>query len=203
MPSSEDFEEILTTHLNDMYALAYQLTGSKHNAEDLVQDLFINLSMRRYKEREIERPKAWLATILYRTFIDQWRRQKRSPVIYGVDENHTEAGHQAQATTLQADFDPELYCDRNRQQELALSILQQLNERQRQIVILHDMHEYTMSEISTILDLPIGTIKSNLHRARKHIAVILHSLEKHANPSAQARDFTERDIKVEVLQESL
>jgi len=178
MANSEDYEKILTTHLNDMYALAYQLTGSHHNAEDLVQDLFVNLSMRRYQAREIERPKAWLATILYRTFVDQWRRQRRSPIIYSDEAlNSSKSLAENSAVVNISSNDPELDFESNQRKELVSHILQQLNERQRQIIILHDMHEYTMNEISTILNLPLGTIKSNLHRARRHIADVLKPVQ--------------------------
>ena len=203
MPSSESYEEILTTHLNDMYALAFQLTGSQHNAEDLVQDLFINLSMRRYQEREIERPKAWLATILYRTFVDQWRRQKRSPVIYGADENSAPGEIDSAALQTQLSDDPAYHCEQLRKQELALAVLQQLNERQRQIIILHDLHEYTMNEIAAIMELPLGTIKSNLHRARNHIDQILQSMQVNSNNPRNTVKTCSPRIDADLLQENL
>lgn len=188
MTSSAQYEEILTTHLNDMYALAFQLTGSHHNAEDLVQDLFINLSMRQYQARDIERPKAWLATILYRTFVDQWRRHKRSPLVYGADETHAlSATSHDVADTLSCE--PEAEYERSQKCEQAMAILRQLNERHREIVILHDLHEYTMNEIAVIMALPVGTIKSNLHRARKHIALLLQALDKsNASKTAPTAD---------------
>jgi len=200
MPSSEQFEEILTTHLNEMYALAFQLTGTRHNAEDLVQDLFINLSMRQYQKREIERPKAWLATILYRTFVDQWRRQKRSPLVYGADEN---SAHASSSIDISGVFScqPEHEYERGQKRERALEILQQLNLRQREIVILHDLHEYTMTEIAVIMDLPLGTIKSNLHRARKNIATLLDEMhhesqrleeKNHSNVGQQASQLMDK-----------
>lgn len=168
MPSSDDFETILTTHLNDMYALAYQLTGSSHNAEDLVQDLFVNLSLKRYPLREIQRPKAWLAAILYRVFVDQWRRQRRSPVSYGFDE----ALEQCPAYNNAGDAnqnDPLQQLELDQQQQRALRALNTLNERQRQMMVLYEIEGYTLEEICQIMSLPIGTAKSNLHRARERI----------------------------------
>ena len=206
MPSSEEYEDILTTHLNDMYALAMQLTGSTHNAEDLVQDLFISLSMRRYRKREIERPRAWLATILYRIFIDQWRRQKRSPVVYGVEPNDSDS-----VETLAHEWrnnDPVNYVDRQRQQNQALAVLDELNEQHREIIILFDLHEYTMNEIAEIMGLPLGTVKSNLHRARKHISLILQRMESESgtqrltrNPKSTSQPAS--SLNADTLQESV
>ena len=182
MPSSDDFETILTTYLDDMYALAYQLTGSPHNAEDLVQDLFINLSLKRYQEREIRRPKAWLATILYRLFIDQWRRHKRSPVIYGYDEElEQQDPHNG---IRQRQNDPLQQLEMTNQQQRAMRALNTLNERQRQVMILHELEGYTLLEICQIMDLPLGTAKSNLHRAREKVQVFVEN-EQHAQTSAK------------------
>lgn len=185
MPSSENFADIVTAHLDDMYALAYQFTGSRQHAEDLVQDLFVNLSLKRYAEREIRRPKAWLAAILYRIFVDQWRRQKRSPVIYGVldCEQQPEQGSDS----------PLQHCEQQQKTAQALQVLRQLNERHRQMILLHDIHEYTMNEISDIMQLPLGTVKSNIHRAKKHISVILHEMNTTAVQGDQINERTGND----------
>jgi len=166
MPDSDDFEKLLTTYIDDMYTLALQLTGSKDNAEDLVQDLFVSLSMKRYTNRTIHRPKAWLASILYRIFVDQWRRRVKGPVQYGLQISN------------EYDTDIEAICNRpgplealeyDSEQARAQSALDTLNERQKQIVILHDLEGYTLKEITEIMTIPIGTAKSNLHRAREKL----------------------------------
>jgi RNA polymerase sigma-70 factor (ECF subfamily) len=171
MPDSDDFEILLTTHLNDMYALALQLTRSKENAEDLVQDLFISLSVKRYANREIRRPRAWLASILYRLFVDQWRRKVRSPVIFGLSDD------------TDGSFEPEIACHQpgplqslelDAQHARIQQALDRLNERQHQVLVLHDMEGYTLEEIADIMQVPLGTIKSNLHRGREKLHLQLY-----------------------------
>jgi len=74
MPNSDDFVTILTSHLNDLYTLALRLTSSWDGAEDLVHDLLLVCLSERYQSQEILRSRAWLASILYRMFVGQWRR---------------------------------------------------------------------------------------------------------------------------------
>ena len=170
MPDSDDFENLLTTYMNDMYTLALQLTGSKDNAEDLVQDLFVSLSMKRYTKRTIHRPKAWLASILYRIFIDQWRRKVKGPVQYGLQVNNE---HDTDIEAICNGPGPLEALEYESEQARAQSALDTLNERQKQILILHDLEGYTLKEITEIMTIPIGTAKSNLHRAREKIQQVL------------------------------
>jgi len=207
MPNSDDFETILTTHLDDMYALAIRLTGSKDNAEDLVHDLFINLSVKRYQNREILQPRAWLASILYRIFIDQWRRKKRAPVQYwsclgsdnrtyngadnGSDNSYSSETHpQDNIVSLSPRPDEELEMD-NKQKRLQLA-LDTLNERQQQIVVLHELEGYKLEEISHIMNMPLGTVKSSLYRAKDKLLAVLSNTECNKSGQTQHDDAKER-----------
>ena len=187
MPKSDEFETLVTTYIDDMYALAMQLTGSKDSAQDLVQDLFISLSLKKYANREIHRPKAWLASILYRIFVDQWRRHKNAPVQFGIhviDENEIDP------TTgdCYSITDPVYILELEDEQDRIHEAMQVLNERQHQIVMLHDIEGYTLEEIGEILVVPVGTVKSNLHRAREKVRIQLSNTEDNLFSGYQCND---------------
>ncbi|MFV2056540.1 MAG: RNA polymerase sigma factor [Thiohalomonadales bacterium] len=199
MPSSDEFASILTDHLDDMYALAIRFTGSKDNAEDLVHDLFVNLSLKRYQSREIRNPRAWLASILYRIFVDQWRRRVNAPVQYGYNVGHeNETGHHENVICIQPG--PARALEIDDQQQRLQQALDSLNERQQQIVVLHEIEGYTQPEVAQILAIPLGTVKSGLFRAKEKLLQQLslaHSGQA-SNPAEEKHIIDRKDNQKEI-----
>ncbi|MDH5326851.1 MAG: RNA polymerase sigma factor [Gammaproteobacteria bacterium] len=159
------FEQLVETYINDMYSLALRLTGSKEGAEDLVQDVFVNLNMKKMTFGHVENPRAWLARILYRTFVDQWRKDQRSPVtlISYTEQEKTEYWVDSIACD---DIGPEDALQADQEQKKVTMALSFLSKEQRNILVLHDMEGYTFAEIEKITGISIGTLKSRLHRGR-------------------------------------
>lgn len=169
------FEKLLRPHLSRLYKLAYRFTGQQADAEDLVQDVVLKLYPRLKEMQKIEQLEPWLARVLYRHFIDRVRVKQRSP-LYLVDDEYVLDEHEdeihkdefsgpaenVEATLLQ-----------NRLQDA----LNQLNEDQRTLMILHDVEGYTLNEIHTMLDVSIGTLKSRLNRARSRLRELLKNME--------------------------
>ncbi len=154
------FSALLSPHIDYLYRLAYRFTGQTADAEDLVQELLSKLYARRSELEQIELLRPWLARTLYHHFIDQVRRNQRNPLYGALDmellENH------AVPPTEQPDGVAE---GQDTQRQLAVA-LNRLNPDQRALVALHDMEGYTLTELQTMLDTPLGTLKSRLHRAR-------------------------------------
>ena len=167
----EQFESLLHPHLPRLYKLAYRFTGQRADAEDLVQDVVVKLYPRLQEMQKVERLGPWLARVLYRHFVDKVRSKQRSPLhLVGEDEPAADdredikpgpAGN-VEAALLQ-----------NRLQEA----LDQLNEDQRTLIILHDVEGYTLNEIHTIQVVSIGTLKSRLNRARNRLRDLLKNME--------------------------
>lgn len=145
-----------------MYRLAFRLSGNSHDAEDLVQDLAIRLYPRLDELEKVECLRPWLARVLHNLYIDTIRSRQRRPQGYiDSDSERHLAGMREKSDGPEARFElSEL------QRELADSI-SSLSEDHRHVVVLHDMEGYKLNEISDILDVPLGTLKSRLHRARK------------------------------------
>lgn len=177
------FEDLLQSHLDDMYAFAYYLTGSKEAAEDLVQDLFVNLKVRNVNADGVRNPRAWLASLLYRLFVDQWRKEKRSPISLAGDELRG-FGEDHIAKAIEASPDPEGMLQRQQEQQRLYLALQELSEKHKHLIILHDIQGYSLSEVEAIVQVPVGTLKSRLHRAREKLLNKLQKMEirSHSNP---------------------
>ena len=169
--SHAQFEELVSPHMNNLYKLAYRLTGQRDNAEDLVQDLLLKVYPRLQEMQGIEKLAAWLSRVLYRLFIDQYRHQQRSPINLMSDENviyNTHASNMA---------GPSDVANAELSQELINAALAQLSVDRRILIMLHDVEGYSLQEINEITDIPVGTIKSRLSRARNKLRKIIQSRE--------------------------
>ncbi len=157
----------MASHVEYLYRVAYRFCGNNQaDAEDLVQDLLIKLYPRVEEIRALEHLRPWLVRVMYRQFIDQVRRNKRSP-LYGADdvmklEIAADEGQTA-ASLL----------EQERLQHQLLTAMNALNEEQRAVVSLHDIEGYTLQELEDMLETPIGTLKSRLHRARAKLRGVL------------------------------
>ena len=165
------FERLLRPHLQRLYKLAYRFTGQRDDAEDLVQDVLLKLYPRLEEIQKVEKLGPWLSRVLYRHFIDKLRHQQRSPVDYIDDEQpfyetHADDGDQP-IDLLESEITQE-----NLNQALA-----RLNDDQRLLVLLHDVEGYSLQEIHFIQDVPVGTLKSRLSRARNKLREILVNME--------------------------
>jgi RNA polymerase sigma-70 factor (ECF subfamily) len=156
----ERFEREAVPHTRSLYSTAYRLTRNSADAEDLVQETFL----RAYRAFEGYTPgtniRAWLYTILYRVRADHYRRVGRS--VQTVELEGDGPGTAPQQDQMA------------RGQEDVARALAVLPECFRAAVILRDIQEFSYEEIATILDVPIGTVMSRIHRGR---ALLRKSLE--------------------------
>ena len=157
----QQFELLLRPHLKQMYRLGYRLTGNREDAEDLVQDVLLKLFPKLEEMKVIERLSPWLSRVLYRQFVDKYRQQQRQALDLVDDDIEEE-----QLAERVTNTGPEVMAS----SELTLGILSQaidrLNEDQRQLILLHDVEGYCLPELQDLLDVPLGTLKSRLSRAR-------------------------------------
>lgn len=151
------FEKAIQPWLSDLRRLAIRLTGSADDADDLLQEMLLRLQPRMDEVAALQQPRPWLARVLYRIFVDQWRRRRSAP------ERDDEAGVDDQPSG--SDLPDEAF-ERALTRERLQAALDRLPGFQRELVILHDVEGYTLTEIAAIADTPTGTLKSRLHRAR-------------------------------------
>ncbi|MEJ2360215.1 MAG: RNA polymerase sigma factor [Gammaproteobacteria bacterium] len=156
------FERQVRPHLESLHRYASRLTGHVTDAEDLVQELLLSLYRKNIDLDTLDKPDTWLLKSLYHQFIDFTRRQQRNPSRPNTDDlqNLLETMPDESA---RAEFLAEQQA-LQRGLQLALA---SLNPEQKALVVLHDMEGFTLNELATILDTPLGTLKSRLHRARQ------------------------------------
>ena len=156
------FNEYVVPELDVMYRVAYSITRNKADAEDLVQDTLL----RAY--RAIERfdgryPRAWLLTIMRNAQVNRVRR-KRPELMHDPD---TTMAQMADESAEAADAETQIM-----EQTLAAPIetaLNSLPEKFRSVVELVDINELSYKEAADVLGIPVGTVMSRLHRARRNI----------------------------------
>jgi len=163
------FERMVRPHLDRLYRLAWRLTGRKAEAEDLFQELVIKAYGKLDELARIQEPGSWLARVMYNLFIDERRRFARRR-LHTVEEGEMTGEGLAGIPGVE---DP-LRDNERREQIMQLdAALSQLSDEHRVVVLLHDTEGYTLEEIHGLTEIPVGTIKSRLHRARARLRDIL------------------------------
>jgi RNA polymerase sigma factor (sigma-70 family) len=156
------FDTLLRPHLSRLYRLAYRLTGSVADAEDLLQDVLVKLYERRNELESIDSLDVWAGRVLYNRFVDQTRRYARRRMV-----SLTERADLEPST---ADAMPESAAVDIRR---VWAAVERLSAEQREVLLLHDAEGYKFIEIQQVTGVPVGTLKSRLHRARARLRELL------------------------------
>jgi RNA polymerase sigma-70 factor (ECF subfamily) len=154
-------ERLIRTHQESVYGFLLRLSGRPHVAEDLAQEAFVRVlrNLDRFDDRY--RFSTWLFTIARRLFVNQI--QKLSPS-FDSDSVGLASGAARRPDDITADGESRA----NLHGVLAVA-LDNLSIVQREIVLLFHQQEWPIEEIATHLDMPEGTVKSHLHRARRRM----------------------------------
>ena len=163
------FEQLLRPHFERLFRLAFRLTGSKPEAEDLFQELLIRAYARLDDVVAVDEPGSWLARVMYNLFIDERRRFARRR-LHTVEEGALPGEGLA---GLAGTDDPARDHARLEKLEALDRALAQLSDDHRIVVLLHDTEGYKLKEIQELMGVPVGTLKSRLHRARARLKEIL------------------------------
>ncbi|MEE9166292.1 MAG: sigma-70 family RNA polymerase sigma factor [Candidatus Neomarinimicrobiota bacterium] len=153
--------ELVKRYRNRLMNFSYRFLGSKEDAEDIVQDTFVKLYTHRHFYRDIAKFSTWIYTIAANLAKTELRKRKRRKVSY-----------LSQMGTEEKDFDlptkdtTDDYTEGRFTEAQIQDAIQELPLHFRTAVILRDIQELSYEEISNILDVPLGTVKSRINRAR-------------------------------------
>jgi RNA polymerase sigma factor (sigma-70 family) len=180
--SAAEFDQLLRDHVPTLYRTAYRWTGAVDRAEDLVQELLTRLFPRLAELRELDRVRPWVLRVMYRIFVDQLRRERSSPVQFGAEspEEVSAVDDEYEGFLDPSPGPPELV-ERQLTEERIMAAWEQLGPEHRAVLSLHDIEDYSLPELSRIMEIPIGTLKSRLHRARARLRELL-ATERFATP---------------------
>jgi RNA polymerase sigma factor (sigma-70 family) len=174
--ASQIFEKEFMPHLDAMYNFALKLTNDQDDANDLVQDT----CLKAYRFIGSFEPgtyaKAWLFRILKNNFINDYRKKSRGPTKVEFEWfEQSFAGDEDAEPAFQADLKAESVNEMMGDE--ITSAIQSLPVDFRMIIILCDLEEFSYEEMGKILHIPIGTVRSRLHRAR---ALLKEKLSEYA-----------------------
>lgn len=175
MADQADFERDAMQYARQLYSAAMRMTRNPADAEDLVQETFLK-AFRAYDSfEEGTNLKAWLYRILTNTYINKYRKESRRPseVDLGAVEDlylyrriGSEESAEAARTTEDRVLDGLVESD-------IKAAVESIPENFRIPVLLADLEGFSYKEIAEILDVPIGTVMSRLHRGRKAMQKML------------------------------
>lgn len=171
----KDFEVEAIPHMDALYNFALKMTGDSDVADDLLQETYLRAFRFFDKFEKGTNCKAWLFRILKNTFINDYRKESKSPdkVDYDDIQNFYEniKSSEVKSQHLEEDAFHSLLGDE------VTDALQNLAEDFRTVIILSDIEGFTYEEIADFVDIPVGTVRSRLHRARK---MLFSNLYKYA-----------------------
>lgn len=173
-----DFDRCVLGHLDELYGTAVRLTGSRADAEDLVQEAVMRAWAFWDRFEAGTNARAWIHRILMNTFINGYRRRKRERDMLAevrVEERRRPWWQHESRRARQDGVSDEV--------EAALA---SLPDEFRAVVLLVDYNELTYKEVAGVLDCPIGTVMSRLHRGRRILKRRLRSYAEEEGYIAQA-----------------
>jgi len=159
-----DFQRLVDLHYGPLYRFAMSLTRTESEAGDLVPETFLTWGTKGHQLRDASKVKAWLFTTLHRRFLEIQRRNLRFP-------------HSEITETLEElpSVEPQLANQLDAQ--AAVQLLAQVDAQFQAAVALFYLEDYSYNEIATILEVPLGTVKSRIARglAQLKVLVLKHS----------------------------
>src|SRR5829696_2126379 len=159
-----DFAAMTLGHAGALYRLAYHLAGNADEAEDLTQETYLRAyrGFAGFRGGDI---RAWLFTILRHVFLDECRRRKRMPLIESAYDDAFTFSSDPGVSTPSAESEA-LRCLPSESVDRAFAALP---PDWRLVVLLADVEELSYREIADVMGIPMGTVMSRLHRARKRL----------------------------------
>ncbi|MAL18227.1 MAG: RNA polymerase subunit sigma [Balneola sp.] len=160
----KDFDEEIIPHMDALYNFALRLTTDPNDAEDLVQDTIVKAYRFFSSYEKGTNAKAWMFRILKNSFINNYRKTSKKPSQVDYDEVSSYYESIRAERTETSDLESLMF--REMMDDDLSEALTRLPEDFRTVVLLCDVDGYTYEEIANMLDVPIGTIRSRLHRGR-------------------------------------
>ena len=160
----EIFNKEFVPHIDAMYNFAYRLTFDEDDAKDLVQDAYMKSYRFVESFQEGTNAKAWLFRILKNSFINDFRKKSKEPS--KVDYQEVESFYNSEDVDKSITTDLRVESLKDMMGDEVSNALNALDEDFRTVIILCDLNGFKYDEMAKILDIPIGTVRSRLHRAR-------------------------------------
>jgi RNA polymerase sigma-70 factor, ECF subfamily len=159
------FGEIVEIYKNSIYQLGYRMLGNRHEAEDIAQEAFIRAYVNINSFNQDLKFSTWLFRIATNLCIDRIRKKKPD---YYLDAEVSGTDGLTMYSQLASNSPlPENELESLELQETVQKEILKLPEKYRTVIVLKYIEELSLNEISEILDMPLGTVKTRIHRGRE------------------------------------
>ncbi len=174
------FRELLERYERPVFSLVVRMVRDRALAEDLVQEAFIRAFRGIRSFDPSYKFSSWLFRIASNVAIDHLRRRKLDTVsIHGADHRGHPDGRERPDLDLPArDQDPERFTENRELRERIEAALTHLRPEYRAVILLRHLEGHSYEEVAEILELPLGTVKTHLHRGRAELRELLREFER-------------------------
>lgn len=171
----EAFGELVRRYQDRLYNAVYRFLGNADDARDVVQEAFLSAFRALRKFRGRSQFFTWLYRIALNLAVD-WKRRDKS--LRALTEALGDLSRRESVTS------PDWYLRRMEEDERLQQALAKLSTEHRLVLVLRDIEELSYEQIAEVLDIPIGTVRSRLHRARLELRQLLQKLEQGSGSSS-------------------
>ncbi len=170
----EAFEQLVRQHQDRVFDFCVRMLGDREEAHDLVQEIFVSVHQHLDKFRMDARLTTWIFRISRNHCLNRLKYLKRRG--RGRSEEWEDVGEGRLQEAVGGPETPGEALDAARERAMVRVAISRLEEEGRALVVLRDIEGLSYEEIVEITELPVGTVKSRLHRAREKLAAILAEL---------------------------
>jgi RNA polymerase sigma-70 factor (ECF subfamily) len=166
---SREFRRLADEHGGRIYTLALYLLGRREDAEDVTQEVLVRLW--RHRDRiDPARTRAWVAQVTRNLVIDVSRQRKLRAAVFAEG-----ADAEAAAVAVSSDARPDRATMNGELRDALENAVARLDEPYRSILVMREIQDYSYQEIADALEMPLGTVKVYLHRARRRVRETIRS----------------------------
>ncbi len=162
------FDEIVLAYQDRIYGLCRRLLGNAHDAEDAAQDTFVKA----FQNLPKFQPQASLYTWLYRIAVNTCLDYRRKPFFDSLFRR-TREGEELQYDLPTGEPSPERLAESRQMEQALWKSLAKLSQKLRMVIVLKELEGLSYEEISDVLDISLGTVKSRISRAREELLELM------------------------------
>lgn len=169
------FEQLVRTHQDRVYDFCVRMLNDREEAHDLVQEIFVSVHQHLDKFRMDSKLSTWIFRISKNHCINRLKYLKRRG--RGRSDEYGDVSEAELQGAVGSPQKPDEALAAARERDMVHRAIARLDEEQRALVVLRDIEQLSYEEIVEITELPEGTVKSRLHRAREKLATIIAGLD--------------------------
>jgi RNA polymerase sigma-70 factor (ECF subfamily) len=166
---ADAYGELVNMHQDRIYNAAYYLLSDREKARDVTQDVFL----RAYEKLEGFRGEAkfgtWIYSIMLNMVRNLWRKRSRRSTMVRLDKDRSDEHEGGSPDPPSPRNGPFETMDRQERAELVREGIDRLKDPQKEVLVLRDIEGLPYDRIADVLDMPMGTVKSRLYRARESL----------------------------------